>query len=223
MRGMLSLLAAGVAGSACAQTIPPTPIISFGFNGLIGDFDSTTDAFTVGVGDLTAGDVTSLVTGESAEFEMGFALEDSDADVIFSISVANITANSATGTGTFLITDANGDQIGGDLAGTFRLIGPFIAFSGRLENVFANDVTGDNQFNGVPDTTSFINDFSDFITPFEGAIVQLSLNTGGFFSSDFDGLVVEVNGLIQAFVPAPGTFAGLAAAGLFAARRRRSA
>lgn len=214
--------AAMLVSSAAAQPLEgPFSIISFGFSNLDGSFDASTGQFVSRAGSLTSGDVTRLLDGDSAEYGVGFVNADSLADVVFEIDLSNITSSSADGFGSFLFTDADGDQIGGDLVGRFRQAGGVntIFFSGTLENVFALDVTGDNQFDG-PTGGTFINDFSDFITPFEGAIVQFSFGPDTFFSEDFDALV-QTNGLIQAFVPTPGTAGLLGLAGLVAARRRR--
>lgn len=146
-----------------------------------------------------------------AEFSPGFVAAANPANFTISINTNTITL---AGTGSFAVTDVDGDTITGNIAGDWENIGGFfMAFNGTLSNV---------QFTG----TSFDGEIGAFSTifaggpPFDGAIVQLtstlSVPGGGF------GAIVNAatSGTLQ-IVPAPGAIALLGLGGLVVSRRRR--
>jgi hypothetical protein len=102
-----------------------------------------------------------------------------------------------------------------DVAGTFTNGGSgFYFFTGLLSNV---NLVG-AEFNGS-DGGAFDMDLPGD-APYNGALVQLFLDTnGGFFTQDFDGISVQLDGEI---LPTPGSVALLGLAGLVTTRRRRA-
>jgi len=140
MRWMCSVVALSAAVSAAhADTV-----ITFGFTDMAGTYTSASGQFDVLV-DLafgTSGDV-SLGPGlGTAEYHPGFG---APADTSFSMSISNLTATTGDGVGSFLITDADGDTIGGVLDGVWTDRGNgFSYFDGTLTGVMVSD-------NGVAD------------------------------------------------------------------------
>lgn len=206
---------AGLATMASAETI-----LSFGFTDLSGSFDSGTSVFSAvavdGANHSTSGDVTRLVgSGGTANFDIGFVTNSANADVSLSMNITPIDASSATGAGSIVITDDDGDTISAILNGSFVTPGNGITFfTGYLSDVF---ITG-TQFDG-PDGGSFGTDLPG-AQPYHGAFIQLFINSqSDFFTSDYQDQSVQVSGII---VPTPGTLALLAASGLCAIRRRRN-
>lgn len=204
-----AIAAAALTAGASAQ------IATFTFSDLNGAFDSTTREFTANASADTSGDVTRLVSpAGSAQYQAGFAGM-SSADVSLSLTLSNITAASADAVGSFTITDDNGDTLTGDMNGQFTPFGFSITYDGLLSNVMFNDVTSDGSFDG-PSSGAFSNAFNG--APFDGAIVQLFFDFGGFFANDFSDTPILVDGLV---VPAPASLALVGLGGLAATRRRR--
>lgn len=204
--------------AALATVANADAILTFGFTDLSGSFDlgaSVFEAEAVDNNDFsTAGDVTRLSpVGGTANFDDGFVSRSAFADAVISMNISDIDSNSATGMGTIVITDDNGDTISASLDGMFSNGGFGIYFfTGYLSNVLLTGTTFDGT-DGGSFNTNLPGD-----PPYEGALVQLFIEGGGFFNHDYDGISVEVSGII---VPAPSAL-GLAAAGLlFGARRRR--
>lgn len=202
-----------VAGTAAAA-----PILSFGYTELSGSFDSASgDFLAVAANDgtlSTAGDVSRLAAPFStANFDAGFS-DSAFADVVLDMDVTNIFGGTAEGNGTITLTDADGDTFSATVTGDFTDGGSgFYFFTGLLSNAA---FTG-SEFNGT-DGGSFDTDLPGE-PPYDGALVQLFLDgSGGFFSADFDGISVQVDGEI---VPTPGSIALIGLAGLTSLRRRR--
>lgn len=197
------------AGSAASADV----ILTFGFNDLVGSYDGASQFAAVsGAGSnfATSGDLTSFVgLGGTANYLPGFA----SGSVAVSIDVTNKVGNSADGSGSFSIVDADGDVLSGTISGTWNTPGFGVYFfDGLLTNVqFSNPAS---TFDG-PSGGSF----NTFAGNFEGALVQLfTAGSSGFFSSAWDDVAVLVNGNI---VPAPGAAALAGLAGLVGLRRRR--
>lgn len=205
---------AGTAGIAAAA-----PILSFGYTEVSGSFDSGSSTFAaVAVDDgplSTAGDVSRLASpGSTATFEAGFINRSAFADVVLNMAISNIGSGTADGSGTITLTDDDGDTFSATVTGSFIDGGTgFYFFTGLLSNAsFAGA-----EFNGT-DGGSFDTDLPGE-PPYDGALVQLFLDgAGGFFSHDFDGISVELDGEI---VPTPGAIALLGLASLTGTRRRR--
>ncbi len=218
MKTAIILAVCGAAGAASAQT----NIMSFTYSDLNGSYASTgattgqMDAVAVSSGALqTAGDVTRLVgAGGSALFESGFkGGSAADAQLHFLITAIDNVAKTAIGTGTFTLTDADGDTISGDINGAFAAQGTsFIFFNGTLDNIVMSAGTFDGSLSGSVDTTFAAQQ------PYSGALVQLTFGMGNFFASNFSNRSTLASGLI---VPTPGAAALLGLGGLTAMRRRR--
>jgi len=220
--GICAIVALGAAGTAVAGT--SDLVASFGFTDLNGSFigsnnDGTFTATAAGAGAAsTGGDVTRLAGGlsETAEFDADFADDADEADVVINISVEDV-AGDLVGSGTFEISDADGDTISGEIEGEW-ILGPFgfVFFNGTITDAsFSSD--GDDQegltFDG-PSGGSFA--FGDLLASLDGAF-SLLFNSGDAFTTSFEGVSVQGDGLL---VPAPGA-AAMAAAGVVIATRRR--
>lgn len=189
------------------------PILTFGFTDLMATYDDATNVFDVLPGPDTDGDVTRILPLQStARYNAGFPAATS-ATLEIHMDISNVTPTSATGDGTFMIRDIDGDVIQGAMSGTWGDLGVFAAFVGTLSNVvFISD--GNGVFEG-PAGGSFSMDFSAYGQSLNGAVTQLM--TGKWFSA---GDFVDQNTLVHAaLVPEPVTFA-LALAGLLLGRRR---
>lgn len=208
------------AGTASADVIA-----TFGYTDLNGSYtatDANGGVFTAVASDLpglsTSGDVTrNAAPGGTAEFDAGFMSLGTLADAVINLSVNITGVNQATGAGTVVLTDVDGDTMTADIAGDWISPGfGVVFFSGLLNNVFFNDNgVGDGTFNGI--TGGFDMDLPG-TPPYIGAFSQLYIRFNqGFFTSNFTGQTVSADGQI---VPAPGALALVGVAGLFARRRR---
>lgn len=214
--GVLAL--ASIAGADVA-------ISTFTFSDLESEYftqDGVTGYYTARAGVNTSGDVTRLnvPTVETAGFSPAFALDDNSfADVVFSMTVTNITALTADGSGSFSIVDLDGDSITGTLNGMWSRAfagAPVLFFTGTLTNVNFNG-NGDGVFAGT-DGLGFA--LSDFLlnNVFSGGLVQVSFGLDSFFDESFSGFNSQFSGVI---VPTPGSVALLLGASGIIARRRR--
>lgn len=200
-------LLAGMAGVAQADVV-----LTFGFTDLSGSYDGigSFSASAVDAGVLrSSGDVTSLFgAGGTAEFDAGFAGGVADFQVNLSVPA---------GSGSFTITDADGDTIVGDISGNWISGGgDIVFFNGLLSNVFLNATGGGTTFDG-PSSGQF--DMGIPGQPLEGAFVTLFIATGaGFFDRAFSGVSTQVDGVV---IPAPAGVMALAGLGLMAGARRR--
>ncbi|MCC6285207.1 MAG: PEP-CTERM sorting domain-containing protein [Phycisphaerales bacterium] len=210
---VLALIAsAGVVSFPAAADV----IVTFGFTDLAGAYSG--GVFTTNDDADSSGDVTRLEAPiTSADYNVGFS--GGTAAVTTSVSVFGILGNTASGAGSFSITDADGDVLTGTITGTWIGSGLGIFFNGDLSGVVFDGTNGDGQFFDGPDGGSFDYTTLSGIPPYEGAIVQLFVPVAGFFTSDFNVESVQVSGEI---VPAPGAIALLGLGGLLAARRRRA-
>lgn len=210
------IAAAGIAATAAVANAQA--ILTFGFTEVDGSFTASDGSFLGSSNASTSGDVTRLsAPGGTAVFEPGFAGVGAS-DFSFDIDVMITGAGTADGSGTFTITDVQGETLSGDLDGDFIELAPgVIAFNGLLSGVQFNDLSGDGTFDG-PTAGSFSTDLPG-TAPYDGALVQLFLDgSGGFFDADFTGISTQVSGVV---IPAPASLALLGLGGLAAARRRR--
>ncbi|HRQ71467.1 MAG TPA: hypothetical protein PLU35_00385 [Phycisphaerales bacterium] len=208
------LTAAAFAAAASADVI-----LSFTYSDVSGSFDAGSGVYSAVASSDTSGDVTRLDGSPgTAEFDAGFAGM-SLADFVMTINVSNNDGFTADGSGSFTVTDTNGDSVSGDLDGVW-VKGAFgtVFFNGQLANVTINDNSGDGSFDGAT-AGSFSTDFSAYNSPFEGAIVTLYIHSASaFLTKSFSGVPALVSAEI---VPAPGVLALALASGLVAIRRRR--
>jgi hypothetical protein len=205
-----------VAGSASADVIS-----TFGFTDLDGSYIPSSPLagmFQADAGLITGGDVTrNAAPGGTAQFDTGFISLATAADVQITLTVNKTSATEATGVGTLVVTDVDGDTLTADIAGLWQTPGfGVVFFSGLMGNVYFNDNgAADGTFDGI--SGSFDMDLPGN-PPYVGAFSQLYIRFGGgFFTSMFSGQTVSADGQI---VPAPGALALVGLAGLVARRRR---
>jgi hypothetical protein len=196
------------------------PILTFGFTDLNANYAAGAAHLDVDATAISDGDVTRLLpVVQTAVFDAPSLGLGGGADVKIDMDLFGITPLTALASGSFVITDANGDTITGDLSGTWMKINPlFASFSGVLTNVYLND-------NEAPDATFDGTESGSFgldlgvPAPYEGAIVELAFPNGGWFDSDLRG----VNTLVSAqIIPEPASLGLLLIGGLGALRRRRA-
>jgi len=208
-----------LAGAAQADTT----ILSFTFSDLSGGYSTASGHFNaLGVNVLplqSQGDVSrvNLPSPGSASFGTpGSAAGKVNVDVL----VSGILGNVATGNGTIVITDVDGDTLHADINGQFISNGLAVFFNGSLSNIgWTDNGVQDGLFNG-PTGGAIPLSFAPAPPPYLGAIVQLYIgDTGNFFVHDFGGISTQVSGVV---VPAPSSIALLGLGGLIAARRRRA-
>lgn len=208
-------------GQASAEVI-----LTFGFTDLSGSFEREAipgsgqfRAQAVDSGLLrTAGDVSRLGAGAgTANFDDGFVSRSDFANVVIDISVFNNNGTTAQGSGTFRVTDDDGDTLTGTISGTWVRGNGSTFFNGDLSNVaLADNESSDGFFNGTDGGVFGLN--LPGSAPYEGAFVQLFISNPGFFSRTFRGISVQVGAEI---VPSPGTLALAGLGGVFALNRRR--
>ncbi|MBC7835471.1 MAG: hypothetical protein H7Y88_10285, partial [Phycisphaerales bacterium] len=199
---VLALASGGFAASADVSVV-----ITFGFTDLNASYNQGTGLFSARAVDTpelrSDGNVSRLITpvGTPAHFAAGFVSGIDPADFMLSLAVTNISALTADGNGAFLITDPQGDTIGGQVSGLFvRGNSGNTFFNGDLLNVTLANTSGDGMFNGA---TSGAWSMNLGAGPFSGALVQLFTRPSsvGFFTQDFTGIADLASGDI---VPAPG-------------------
>jgi MYXO-CTERM domain-containing protein len=223
--------AIGLSSSALAQG----ELITFSFSDLAASFvdgptmsDRIFSAQTVGgvAGLQSGGDITrvDVSPNQTATFPSGFAAG-SSASVSVSMNLDTAVVNdggieSIATTGAFIITDADGDVIFGNLIGSWRNIGGgFEVFEGLITSasILPGGGGDDLNFNAPAGGGSF--SYAGLpMSGLTGAFVQLQLTMGTFFDQNFSGVSSQASGVL---VPAPAAGGLLALAGLGAMRRRR--
>jgi hypothetical protein len=218
-------------GGSSAAAVANTDLASFSYDSLAGSFVETGGAGS-GVGNFSAlavnlpglrssGIVSRLVSPISdARFPSGFtgnALAGSSGFQL-NLSVAVTGVGVATGIGTFNVVDVDGDQLTGTVVGQWSSqTSNFITFQGALTNVvFVDNGAADNTFNGLVGAVQM----SPFpaLSPFTGALVQLTFGAPSFFGTGFTNRNTAVSAQV---IPAPAALALMGMGGLVAGRRRR--
>lgn len=126
---------------------------------------------------------------------------------LISMTISDITATSAVGSGSFSLTDIDGDAIGGVLNGTW-VKAPLLnsaVFTGSMTNVnYTPAVAGNDAFDGHVGSVSMA--FSDTnFGPWGGVLVQLTAPSGWFTDQFGDAQAFDVTGgSIDAVLPVPG-------------------
>lgn len=121
-RSLVMLVVAGGASIASAQT---QPIATFSYNNMSGNFSAglfTAFAAAGGATNTSGSVARNVATTGSAVFLPGFVAAANPANCQFSLSVGNfgLDVNSnpvADGTGSFTLTDFNGDTVTGTVTG----------------------------------------------------------------------------------------------------------
>jgi hypothetical protein len=136
------------------------------------------------------------------------------------LSVTNINQGTQTadGSGTLTVHDADGDTLSANINGVFTgSPAGAIFFNGTLSGATLTDGgTPDSTWDG-PQGGSFERDLGPPGT-YTGFIIQLTLDPGGFLSVNFGGESTEVSGEL---IPAPAALAALGLGILTFGRRRR--
>lgn len=98
------------------------------------------------------------------------------ASFLMSMTISDLTATSANGTGTFQFTDVDGDFITGNVNGTWTKLGSAGAFFGTLGNVTFTSVA-DNAFDGDNGSASMIFNSPQ---PWNGGITEITASNTWF-------------------------------------------
>lgn len=211
--GLLTFV--GIAGLAAADVV-----VSYSYTDLAGSWDGETfRAISVDSAALsTGGDVSRLGDAKgTAQFDTGFVGLSAVANVSIEMTVDNITASSAEGSGSVILTDVDGDTITASFEGTWSILAPFgfMFFSGASSDYdFSDNNARDGEFNGT--TGEF--DLAGLTSPlFDGAISLLLQSPGGFATA-FGPVSTQADGIL---IPTPGALvvAGLGLAGIVGRRR----
>jgi hypothetical protein len=210
--GGLVVIAVGVlALPAVADSIP---ITTFGFTDLAGSYDANTGIYMAMADVITDGDVTRLIpSSQVALFEHDFTGAVANFDL--ELQITGVTATTANAAGQFVITDANGDMIQGNLGGAWVRSAPFAILGAQISHVTLVSLSGDGMFNG-PNGGSFSLDYSQFDPQaLTGALTALVTN--GWFDTSWSAK----NTLAQASIlPEPHSLYAIPVA-LFLLWRRR--
>ncbi len=218
-------------GGACTAASANTDLASFSYDSLAGSYTETGGAGS-GIGNFSAlavnlpglrssGIVSRLVNPISdARFPRGFMgnvlAGSSDFQLNLTVNVTGVGI--ANGVGTFNIVDVDGDQLTGTVVGQWSSqTASFITFQGALTNVvFVDNGAADNTFDGLTGAVQM----SPFpaLSPFTGALVQLTFGAPSFFGTGFTNRNTAVSAQV---IPAPAALALLGMGGLVAGRRRR--
>lgn len=211
---------------AVASGASALPDTTFGFT----DLDATysggpSQTLTIEAVDSSSlgssGDVTNFTggTGQTASFGAGFAGLVSDADVQIAMTLVNITATSADATGSFTVTDDDGDTLSGSFDGQWTNTFGIGFFNGTVSSASFDASQGDSFFEGPGDPNNPQNRFAAPNADLFGGFSILTELPEWFGQSDgFSGASAQADGIL---IPAPGAIALVGVGGLMAARRRR--
>ncbi len=197
-------------------------MLTFGFTDLNIDYDTDDGNTGTLVGSSqanSAGDVTDIPNDTTVRFGAGYAMSADAFDATFAFDIFNITDSSADATGTFSITDLDGDAITGSIEGAWSFTDTLnvLTFSGNLSAVTVDTNAGNAMFEGT-DGDQFALDPMDTEGGLSGGLVELSFAPDTFFSESFDGYNAAFSGVV---VPAPGALALLALGAAAPIRRKR--
>jgi hypothetical protein len=190
----------------CAFAASPAMADLFGFSYdiLQTSYDGAGNFSAGVVPGLTLGSVTRLEdpTGKVIFFAFGAPGNNADFQIDMTISNVDVTPGYADGSGTFLITDVEGNTLSGNLSGTWTKENPenpIPSFRGALSGVTFTDVPiVDNMLKGDLGNISMA--FSK-TPPWEGLIVELTAS-GLWFDGTWSN--VTGGGVVAGIVPVPG-------------------
>lgn len=160
-------------------------MLTFSVNSLQSTFDGST--FTASkTADPVVGSMGSLIRYEAPSSAAGFLWSTlATGDFSLSMQIADVVSGptfSATGTGSFTLTDADGDTLAGDIAGQWTRMSND-SFHGSLSNVmFTDNGVLDNSFDGHFGSVSM-----SFATasPWTGGITDLVVGDAPWFGAEW--------------------------------------
>jgi hypothetical protein len=197
-------------------------LFDFSFSSVTSTFDETS-AFNVSVNpDLTLGSVTRIQspTGFTSFSPWGSGWA-AGGDFSLSMTISNILAGTADGSGTFSITDtdATPDTITGSIDGTWTNAGAFNLFSGTITDVKFNDNgTADEEFDGH---SGYVSMSFPSLSPWSGSIMEISTTSNWFGEGRYS---TDQGNVIASVVPVPGAvLLGMLGLGVVGIRLRKYA
>jgi len=213
-------------GALCLHASPTmaAPLFDFHFGSINSSYtlgEGGTGAFSANNALWTVGSLTRQAGAPESAWLLPGAW--GSADFSLSMALTNIDADSADATGSFNITDTDGDVISGLISGAWTNLGVANSFAGGLSNVSFSQTGGDldNRFNGSAGS-SVVLAFSQ-PAPWIGNLIELS-TTGTWFA---EGDYTSTSGSVDASVvpvPVPGAIVlgmlGMGVAGLKLRRKR---
>ena len=220
-----STIIAAAALSTLAGAAHADLAATFGYTDMGANWNQGASQLTVGASATntlnTSGDITNYLGAgfpTTALFNSGFADGSTSADSQFTMDLSNITATTADASGTFMITDINGDTLSGTYVGTWTNQFGFGFFDGEITEASYNATeSGNSVFEGNAGQTYAVP--SDALTGGLSMLLQMpewfDSNNGNFNArtTQLDGILVNV--------PTPGSLALLGLGGLMTSRRRR--
>jgi uncharacterized protein (TIGR03382 family) len=217
---VIAVALAGSAGLFVSASALAQPMVSATYFDLSGNWNGVVfNAHAVDAGSLhSSGSVARLVAPVgTADFEPGFVSGANPADFSLTLTYVPAGPGLGTGSGSFLIVDADGSTVSGLIDGSWidDTANPpgQVYFNGTLSNVVFTGLSIDGTNGG-----SFSTIFGG-TPPYDGAITQLYLAPpGNFFTAPFADVPT---GVTMQILPAPGALALLGLGGLVAGRRRR--
>jgi MYXO-CTERM domain-containing protein len=221
-----STIIAAAALSTLAGAAHADLAATFGYTDMGANWNQGASQLTVGASATntlnTSGDITNYLGAgfpTTALFNSGFADGSTSADSQFTMDLSNITATTADASGTFMITDINGDTLSGSYVGTWTNQFGFGFFDGQILAASYNETeSGNSVFEGNAGQT--------FAVPTDALTGGLSmlLQMPEWFDSNngnFNARTTQLDGILVSNVPTPGSLALLGLGGLVTGRRRR--
>jgi MYXO-CTERM domain-containing protein len=221
-----SIIISAAALSTIAGAAHADLAATFGYTDMGADWDQGSSTLNIGAAETgalsTSGDITNYLGAgfpTTALFNSGFADGSTSADSQFSMDLSNITATSADASGSFTLTDINGDTLSGTFVGTWTNQFGFGFFDGQIVAASYNETeSGNSIFEGNAGQT--------FVVPTDALTGGLSmlLQMPEWFDSqagDFQARTTQLDGILVQAVPTPGSLALLGLGGLATTRRRR--
>jgi len=193
-----------VLGTAVAPASAMPDLFGFSFSNTRDTFDGI-NSFSMTDWMQTAGyTYRNLAPAGSALLMPGmWNLGGTSEDFLLSMTIANLTTNTADGSGSFVIKDTGGDTLVGTVSGVWTKDGSGGSFSGSLSNVTYS--AGDNAFDGHWGTSASMAFSSP--GPWNGSIIGLTVDGAWFMTNvPFDLKGGSMDATVTGIIPAPGAF-----------------